>query len=196
MYKRSYKVENFQKANFQHVGKYEIPLTNKQEFDIDAEIKPFNFSKTHRCDGVHFFIHDYQFQRIFDNIETYTEIFKKYKYVFTPDCSLYTNYPLALQIWQIYKKQFVGAFLQSEGVNIVNTVTWGDEKSFEFCFDGIEKGSFVGISDVGTSKESFLMGYHQMLRRIEPTQIILHGTNKHGVKHDKLIAPLYRKFEV
>lgn len=26
------------------------------------------------------------------------------------------------------------------------TVSWGDENSFEFCFDGIEEGSVVAVS--------------------------------------------------
>ncbi len=63
------------------------------------------------------------------------------------------------------------------------TVNWGNENTFEFCFDGIEKGSTVAVSTYMVSehdnrqaqKEFFLKGYNEMLHRIEPEKIICYN---------------------
>ena len=49
--------------------------------------------------------------------------------------------------------------------------------SFNFCFDGIEKGSIVAVSTIGVKKQKshFMLGYNEMLSRIEPNKIICYG---------------------
>ena len=176
MYNRKYDVENFARAQFELTGKYQLPTLYKQEFDILKNPMPFNFIKSKKAESVHFFIHDYQFERIFKNIERYIMMMKNkaVKQVYTADCSLYTDYPLAMQIWQTYKNRWCGAYFQSAGFEVIPTITWSSEDSFEFCFDGIEKGSIVAVSDVGTENNSFMLGYSEMLKRIRPSKVVLY----------------------
>lgn len=60
--------ENLDKANFLGVGKYDTPIIQPEHIDVrHLEWIPFNFAKT--CTdcatkGVHFFVDDYQFQRV------------------------------------------------------------------------------------------------------------------------------------
>jgi len=73
--------------------------------------------------------------------------------------------------------------LRQKGIRVVPTVNWGNENTFEFCFDGIEKGSTVAVSTYMVSehdnrqdqKEFFLKGYNEMLKRIEPEKIICYN---------------------
>lgn len=57
------------------------------------------------------------------------------------------------------------------------TVSWGDENSFEFCFDGIEEGSVVAVSTYYRENcaEEFLRGYNQMLTTIKPSAVLCYG---------------------
>lgn len=63
-------------------------------------------------------------------------------------------------------------------------MNWGDESTFDFCFEGIEKGSTVAVSTYMATghdnrqdqKEWFMTGYNEMLRRIEPEKIICYNT--------------------
>jgi hypothetical protein len=73
--------------------------------------------------------------------------------------------------------RWCGAFWQDQGQNVIPTISWGLPNSFEFCFSGVEKGSMVAIGMVGCkhSKESFLDGYNEMLRIIEPSKILCFG---------------------
>ena len=71
-------------------------------------------------------------------------------------------------------------FLASKGIRVIPTVSWGLPPTFDFCFEGIEKGSCVAVSTYMVSehdnhsdqKEFFMTGYNEMLKRIEPEYII------------------------
>ena len=95
----------------------------------------------------------------------------------TPDFSMYTEMPTALQLYNCFRNRWVGAFLQSKGVTVLPTVRWGDLESFNYCFDGIEKGCIVAVSTVGlrNDKANFLLGYNEMFRRIHPEAVICYG---------------------
>ena len=65
-------------------------------------------------------------------------------------------------------------------MTVYPTISWSDEDSYSWCFDGEPVGSIVAVSSVGTqvSKESkrlFLRGYDEMMRRLEPSWVIFYG---------------------
>ncbi len=102
------------------------------------------------------------------------EKLKQYYCLLSPDYSLYTDMSLALQIKNTFKNRWCGAYWQSLGLNVIPTIEWGDERSFDFCFDGVEEGSIVAVSTYGKQKieEEFMKGYNEMLKRIKPCAII------------------------
>ncbi|MDO4364927.1 MAG: DUF4417 domain-containing protein [Clostridia bacterium] len=63
---------------------------------------------------------------------------------------------------------------------------WGNLTSFNFCFDGIEKGCAVAVSTIGVKKEKshFMLGYDEMLSRIKPSKIICYGKPFDEMKGD------------
>lgn len=68
-------------------------------------------------------------------------------------------------------------------MRVIPTISWGDENTFDFCFQGIPKGSTVAVSTYMVSernnhseqKEFFLKGYNEMLKQIEPERIICYN---------------------
>jgi hypothetical protein len=92
----------------------------------------------------------------------------------SPDFSLYTDMAQARQIEHIFKNRWCGAYWQSLGINVIPTIGLSDERSFDFCFAGVEKGSIVAVSTIGSrrAKSLFMKGYTEMLRRIEPVHVI------------------------
>ena len=101
----------------------------------------------------------------------------QYYALLTPDFSLYMDMPLALQIYSTFKSRWCGAYWQKLGKTVIPTIEWSDERSFEFCFDGIEKGSTVAISTYNRENydDIFMSGYNKMLEIIQPEQIICYG---------------------
>lgn len=137
-------------------------------------------SDTHFNRFVHFFLYDYKFEEIWNNPDKYIDRLSKYKAVLTPDFSMYIEMNEHLQRYNTFRNRWVGAYLSNKGIRVVPTVNWGLENTFDFCFNGIEKGSTVAVSTYMSSahgnrsdqKEFFMTGYNEMLKRIEPETII------------------------
>lgn len=183
MYKQQRNYENVNKATFEGVGVYQIPQIQATHYN-SCEFIGFNYARSEKDKnnkGVHFFLDDYQFNRLWTNIDQYISLLSQFKYVLSPDFSMYTDFPKALQIYNHYRKHWIGAYLQEAGVNVIPTIAWSTPDSFEWCFDGEPKGGCVAVSSVGCmkskkSKELFVLGYREMVKRLEPTQILFYGS--------------------
>lgn len=195
MYKTQRNYENLQRAMFPGVGEYGIPaLEPVRECEVENWIG-FNYAKG--CEepeqrGVHFFVDDYQFQRVWTNPDAYLPMLRRFQAVCTPDFSLYTDFPKAVQIYNHWRKHWLGAYLQQNGVKVIPTVGWSDESSFAWCFDGEPVGSTVAVSSVGTqanpeSRRLFLEGWREMLHRLRPAAVIFYGRVPEGCDDVELI---------
>ena len=133
---------------------------------------------------VHFFLYDYRFERVWKAPDHDIEKLKYYRAVLSPDFSMYLEMAPVMQLYNVFRNRWCGAYWASKGIRVIPTVNWGEEATFDFCFDGIEKGSVVAVSTYMASehdnrqsqKEWFMAGYHEMLRRIEPEKIICYNT--------------------
>ena len=182
MYRTQRNYENVQRMLFNGIGEYDIPQIESIQFN-NAEFIGFNYARNAKepeNKAVHFFLDDYQFTRVWTEPDRYIPMLQRFKYVLTPDFSLYTDFPKPLQIYNHYRKHWIGAYWQMYGINVIPTICWSDQKSFEWCFDGEPTQSVVAVSSVGTQnnkekKRCFLDGYHEMVERLQPTQIIFYG---------------------
>ncbi len=178
------KYENLELTDFAEVcGKYDIPVLYPVSMRECPELIGFNYAmseKEPQDKGVHFFVDDYQFLRLWRSPRRYIPLLKKFSCILTPDFSLYADYPRAMQLYNHYRKHALGAYWQSEGFTVIPTICWSDEESFDFCFDGEPKGGTVAVSSVGTqanaeSRQRFLSGYFEMMKRLEPETVIFYG---------------------
>lgn len=119
-----------------------------------------------------------RFSSIYDNPERSLEKYSQYAFLLTPDFSTYADMDLWHQLENVAKNRWVGAYWQSKGCVVIPTISWSDSRSFEFCFDGVERGSTVAVGMIGCkkSKFSFMRGYNEMLMRLKPERIIVFGT--------------------
>ncbi len=181
-YRAQRNYENLQKRIFQGTGPYDIPKLRPTFCDCENWIS-FNYAKG--CEepsihGIHFFIDDYQFNRVWAQPDVYTPMLKKFSAVCTPDFSTFTDFPKAIQIYNHYRKHWLGAYWQSNGLAVIPTISWSNHDSFKWCFDGEPVGSCVAVSSVGTqvhpdSRDLFMDGYMEMVKRLRPKQIIMYG---------------------
>lgn len=173
-------------------GKLKIPVIPKfQEIPGDFDdLLIIGFDKTYLEDQnhldrmVHFFLYDYRFERVWKNPDSDIEKLARYRAVLSPDFSMYLEMAPVMQLYNLFRNRWCGAYWASKGIRVIPTVNWGDESTFGFCFDGIEKGSVVAVSTYMASehdnrqnqKEWFMAGYNEMLHRIEPEKIICYNT--------------------
>ena len=183
-------------------GKYDMPKIRKQKIDIEnLDFISFNYARTTKDKSkfLQFFLYDYQFERVWTNMIVNGRVVSKFKGAFSPDFSLYTDYPIALQIYNVYRNRYIGAYWQDLGMQVIPTISWSDERSFEFCFEGVEKGSIVAISTVGimasdSTKALFIKGYTELLKRIEPELIFIYGQTFEGLEGNiRYIKPHFSK---
>ena len=176
--------ENLQKAYFLGAGEYDIPILGPvKECNCENWIG-WNFAKG--CEdpeqhGVHFFIDDYQFDRVWRQPDVYLHMLGRFQAVCTPDFSPYADFPKAIQLYNHYRKHWLGAYWQMHGMTVIPTITWSSPDTLEWCFDGEPKNSVIALSSVGmlnspTYKDWMLRGYDAMMQQLSPIKIFWRGT--------------------
>lgn len=150
-----------------------------------AELQGFNYAKSTPADakadvGCHFFIDDYQFERLWQRPDAYLDVLKPYKCVLTPDFSLYMDMPDAMQEWNRYRSAALGNYWQRNGITVVPTLSWAQPSSYGFCFKGIPKHSTVATSTVGVARDEAAQavwrdGMREAMNRLEPRRVLLYG---------------------
>lgn len=142
-----------------------------------------NYAKTEKHPeqkNVHCFVDDYQFLRYWNTPDKYIPKLKQFRSVCSPDFSTYTDMPMAMQIYNHYRKHWIAAYWQMHGITVYPTISWSTQDSYEWCFDGEPENSIVSVSSIGTqnNKENkllFLRGYEEMQKRLNPTYVIFYG---------------------
>ena len=147
-----------------------------------SEMIPFNLAKatTKSNKGIHFFLDDYQFERVWNDPFKYVSLFKCYAFITSPDFSLFTNMPKVMQMWNKYRSMWLSVFFSNYGIKVVPTIQWSDTDSYDWCFDGLPCYGTIAVSSVGClknkkSKELFLKGYSKAIESLNPTQVIFYG---------------------
>ena len=175
---------NLSYAQYDGVGEYDFPMMHKTHVDNlkDIPIQGFNFALKEEHPenvGVHFFLHDYQFERVWKYPDRYVDVLKKFAYVLSPDFSPYADMPKALQIYNVYRNRWCGRYWQDNGITVIPTFTMGDYDTFDFCADGIPKHSTIAISTMGEGRwgayKNLYENWDRVLERLEPETILLYG---------------------
>lgn len=135
--------------------------------------------------GIHMFQYDYQIGRLWNTPNKYIPMLQKAGAVCSPDFSMYTDTPRALNLFNHYRKHWLAAFWQSKGITVIPTICWSDEESFDWCFDGEPKEGIVAVSSIGVMKDPdaktlFMAGYRTMLERLNPSMILFMGAVPNG----------------
>lgn len=175
---------NLEHAQFEGTGKYDIPeIEPLYELPEIKEWIGFNYVLSDdepEGKAVHFFIDDYQFERIWNNPEKYVDKLKRYVCVAAPDFSPYGDMPLATQIFNHYRKHWVARYLQEHGVTVIPTIRAStDERSLEFYLEGNPKNSIVMISNMWQKSEEekayFRKEYNTMMEKLNPCKVFVYG---------------------
>ena len=116
-YRQTRNYENLNRCIYPGVGEFGIPELEPVHCDAETWIG-FNFAKG--CDvedrpahSVHFFIDDYQFNRLWTAPDVYLPMLSGFRCVATPDFSMYTDFPKAIQIYNHYRKHWLGRWVRS-----------------------------------------------------------------------------------
>ena len=165
-------------------NEYNIPDMLECHIDNlkDIPIQGFNFALTDKHPegkGVHFFIHDYQFERIWQRPIRYAEVLKKFEFCLTPTFSLYGDMPKALKIYNVYRNRWCGRFWQDFGIRAIPALVWTYQEDLDYCLLGIPKHSTIAISTMGWGRwdgyKELYRAWDRIIDTLEPETILLYG---------------------
>lgn len=149
---------------------------------VPDDLVGFNYAKTSKVKdcGIHFFIDDYQFERVWNDPEKYVDVLAQYQCILTPDFSLYMDMPMPMKIWNVYRSRQIGAFYQAHGIKVIPTISWAEAETFAFAFKGIERGSIVAVSTIGVKENADALqvwrdGMDAMIEELHPRMILCYG---------------------
>lgn len=177
-------VHNLAYAWFDGVGEYDFPELYPTNIDNlkDIPIQGFNFALKEKHPeniGCHFFLHDYQFERVWNYPDRYVGVLKRFAYVLSPDFSPYANIPKSLKIFNVYRKMWCGRYWQENGINVIPTITWGNDEDLNWCLEGIPKYSTIAISTMGEGRwarfTALKSNWQRIMDLLEPKTILLYG---------------------
>lgn len=128
------------------------------------------------------FAYDYDLEAIWRNPFSKLAKLRKTACVLTPDFSVTPSMGKAQVIENTFKNRWIGCFYQQESIDIIPTITWADEWTYEICIQGIEIKNPVAVSTIGVSdKNMFLKGYRYFMENIKPEYVICYGKRIPGM---------------
>ena len=181
---RSFEQWNFLDYDSSRVeGKYNIP-TNEPTQHHPKELLGFDhmLASTEYHKGIHFYLYDYMFERIWNSPRQYFDKLARFDCVISPDFSLYTDMPIAMQIWNTYRNRLLTQMMQDYGITVIPAIMWSTPESYEFCFDGMPHHSMLAVETVGcvqdpVARKTWHEGMAEAMKRLEPTGIVLYGSD-------------------
>jgi len=163
-------------------GKYDLPCL-PQIRAIPSELTEFQRLKKPDEENqyIHFYLADKKFECVYRNPYQSLERFQKFGGINGFDYSVYIDYPVHMQIANYDKNKALSFWYITQGMNVIPNVRWGKRDTFDWCCDGLPKQSTVAVSTLGYSKTVyekwlFVEGFFEMIDRLEPTAIVVYGT--------------------
>lgn len=161
-------------------GDYDMPLLEPCNYIPDKWIG-FNYAmNTADYDaGIHFYLDDYQFERVWTSPQRYIEILSNYAAVMTPSYSVYMDMAESLKIWNVFRSRLLGQMMQDNGLKVIPIVYWADERSYKYCFDGLPVNSTLSVYTVGIKDKDvwniWRAGMDELIKRKKPKMLLLYG---------------------
>jgi len=195
----SYAHFNFEIGNyFDRYSSFGMPKLKTIDFELPKNFRLKAYRRTRiknvskEQDLCHFFINDESMLTAFSTPKTTVEYLKNYYAVLEPNYSVYTDWPLALSVFNTYRTRWCGRYWQENGLKVIPTVVWGLRDTYGFCFDGIPKNSIVAIRPPPNFGKGFnakeiteyLDGLELMQFILKPKIIIAFGKLEKYIKKD------------
>lgn len=173
-------------------GIFEIPIIERPDkLVIPKTIVPFSErdkALSPKETAIGFYEMDPEFAEVLIAPQNYVCDMQSFGAMISPDCSLYRDAPLAVQITNVYRNRAIGVFFQRKGAYVIPQIRWGNEETYttkvlpeKIAFKGAEKHGIVAIGTYGCiqhrdDKYHFKAGLEAMLETLEPEIVLVYGS--------------------
>ena len=150
---------------------------------------------------------DINFSNILIHTDECLEKMRPFGAMITPDCSLYRNAPLSVQIANVYRNRAIGYYAQRKGLYSIAQIRWGTEETYtkkvlpdKVAFLGAPKRSIVAIGSYGCiggkdNKYHFEAGLEAMLIELEPKHVLVYGPMPEKIFGHYLSSTIFHQYD-
>lgn len=161
---------------------------------VPNKLLPFDKAKrSSQTDAwIHFFIEDYQFERIWVKPNSYVEMLSKYEGIISPDFSVYYDMPTPMKRWNIYRNKFLARYMQDRGINVIPNIQIMEQELWDDAISGVEPNGVIAVNCIGTKRRYFArqMAKCQMeyiKEKLSPKTIICYANENIFNEYDNVI---------
>lgn len=138
-------------------------------------------------EAIGFYEMDVNFAEVLREPEAYIDDFGRFAALISPDCSLYRDAPLSVQLTNVYRNRAIGGYYQRRGQYVIPQIRWGNEYTYttkyfpeKIAFLGAEKHSILAVGTYGCfvgreNKYHFEAGLAAMMETLEPKVVLVYG---------------------
>lgn len=163
-------------------SKYGFHLANYSN-EIPKKMISLNYAKTTKNIQdyyIHFFIDDYQFERVYKYVDKWFNILKNSNGIISPDFSLYANMPRAYQVFQVYKTRFIESYYSNKGVKVIPRITWSDKESLDYVLDGLDNIEVFAVTTNGLKyykelQKEFIENLLYVIEKLNTKKVLIIG---------------------
>lgn len=183
---------------------YNMPVIYNQAIDL-TDVKLIgchNIKKNdykHSDCGVHFYKWDDKLERFYSKPFAYLERLRQYRFVLTPDFSLFLTMNVNAQRMNVFRNRWCGNFWQRNGLCVIPSACWGGKETFSWCNAGLPKNGTVAVSTLGTFKnntKTFLDGYFNLIEQKSPKTVLCYGKVHQEMQGTSTLVPCVHEAQI
>ena len=169
---------------------YDMPVIRKVSTDAvnweNLQITGFKNLSSKRDNSStlsHMFYYDKVLMPLWNNPLKRIPLFQTCAAIATPDFSVYESMNMNEIRHNVYMSRWLGCTWQNYGCQVIPTVGWAGQRTYDICFSGLEKNTPVILSTLGCkdNADAFLSGFKELKSRIDPPIIIVFGDMIEGM---------------
>jgi hypothetical protein len=178
------RLNTFALSQVELTPRYGIPQMQPCHYVPDALFPWEERSKYKGHGAIHFYCEDAYLNSIWDSAAKYPvpSVVKRAGVALSPDYSVFTDWPMALNLWNVYRSRLLGALWQSHGIHVVPSLMWGETLTQgSYLFDGLPTGGVFAISTghaQGEDEDVFKDFYQAAIATVKPSLVLVYG---HGL---------------
>jgi len=165
------------------VGKYGFPQLKEINIIPNGDIRSFNYLLSlpdPEKYWIHCFCDDYQFERLWGNLDHYMDYIVKAKGFISTDFSLYRDYSDDWLIWNCRRNRCMAYAIQERNGIMIPTAGFGPERTWDWCFDGLPHNSTLAVTTNGTlddpeARRLFVGGIDALVYTTHPHTLVICG---------------------
>lgn len=128
-----------------------------------------------------FYVDDYRFEPLWSRPQFSLDrlLASQPAALIEPDFSLYSDHPLAVSIWNLYRSRWLARWWQERGVKVIPSLCWSPQ-TYKLATAGIPFGSVVAVEGRPRFKDPviFRKGLWHAIKEIDPSAILMYGCDE------------------